>query len=114
MIYLKIKNNSKIEKQESVLKTIIRKIIELLIPKANPDYENKIDFVVYWLLEFENAENIPVREIGIGINENVLVKMPHLNNYGYWTDNNLTYNDFKSLFNTVDITRNDFYEKWEQ
>ncbi len=63
-------------------------ILSKIIPNANPDFDKFIDNVEYWLLECEIESEIPTREIGIDKNENIILKMPFKNNYGYWIDNN--------------------------
>lgn len=113
MIYLKIRGVSSVNKKAGFIKKGIRFLLETIIPKANPDYDDKINFVSYWLLEFEDKETIPIREIGLGVNEVVVVKMPYKNNYGYWVDNSLTFNDFKYSFEAVEITEEYFEEKWK-
>lgn len=101
MIYLKIKETGRVTKKEAFIKKSIRFLLGVIIPKANPDYDNKIDLVSYWLLEFENKETTPNREIGLGTNEDVIMKMYFKNNYGYWVDNSLTFNGFKKYFESV-------------
>jgi hypothetical protein len=113
MIYLRIKEVSRVIKKEGYIKKSIRFFLGIFIPKANPDYDDKINLVNYWLLEFEDKETIPNREIGLGVNEVVVVKMPYKNNYGYWVDNSLTFNDFKNSFEAVEITGEYFEEKWK-
>lgn len=113
MIYLKIKETGRITEKEGFIKKSIRFLLGAIIPKANPDYDDKMDLVNYWLLEFEDKETIPNREIGIGFNEVVVVKMPYENNYGYWVDNSLTFNDFRNSFEAVEITGEYFEEKWK-
>lgn len=113
MIYLKIKEPDRIVKGEGFVKRSIRFFLKLIIPKANPDYDGKISLVTYWLLEFEGKDSVPDREIGLGINEEVILKMPYRDNYGYWLDNNLTFEDFHDTFEAVEITREDFEEKWK-
>lgn len=113
MIYLRIKEVSRVSKKEGYIKKSIRFFLGIIIPKANPDYDDKINLVNYWLLEFEDKETIPNREIGLGVNDVVVVKMPYKNNYGYWVDNSLTFNDFKNSFEAVEITGEYFEEKWK-
>ncbi|MBS1571360.1 MAG: hypothetical protein JST62_03045 [Bacteroidetes bacterium] len=78
---------------------------------ANPDFENNIDNVRVWLVEFDE-DNVPTREIGIDENNNVILKMPYKKNYGYWTDNELLYNDFINRFSAVKIDRLEFEKNW--
>lgn len=77
MKYLKIEYcNSIYRKKESFIVRLLFRIIHFFIPKANPDYEDKIGDVKYWLIEF-NEDNIPVREIGLNENEIIILKMPY-------------------------------------
>ena len=83
-----------------------------IIPKANPDFENKINLVEKWIIELDNETGIPEREIGMDKVGRIIVKMPFKNNYGYWTDNNLLLADFKSHFETSEISRDTFENYW--
>jgi hypothetical protein len=87
-------------------------ILSTIIPKANPDFENKIDLVETWIVELDNETEIPEREIGMDKNGRIIMKMPFKNNYGYWTDNNLLLTDFKNNFETSEISRNSFENYW--
>jgi len=88
-------------------------VLTRIIPKANPDFEDKINEVDYWLVEYNSETGFPEREIGLDIEGQVLLKMPHKNNYGYWTDNNLLLNDFKEHFNVSEISKEKFEESWD-
>ncbi|MBD8019098.1 hypothetical protein H9628_11505 [Weeksellaceae bacterium Sa1CVA4] len=88
-------------------------ILTSIIPKANPDFEGKIDEVQYWLVECDNETGIPEREIGLDKEGRVILKMPHKDNSGYWTDNNLLLNEFKEHFNVSEISRESFEQSWE-
>ncbi len=93
-------------------KKVIRGILEKIIPKANPDYENKIENVKYWLVECDTQTGIPQREISLNYQEKVILKMPYKQNYGYWTDNHLLMKDFKKLFNASEISKEIFEQSW--
>lgn len=112
MIYLKIKEPGRQAKNEMFIQRGIRFFLELIVSKANPDYENKIDLVVYWLLEFEDDHSTPEREIGLNSDGDVMMKMPYKKNCGYWVDSSLTVEDFKKSFETVEITKDYFDNKW--
>ena len=103
-------------KGEHVFKRSIKKIfIDLLakiIPIANPDFEDRIDNVKYWLIECDRISGIPQREIGLDAQGRVIIKMPFKENYGYWTDNNLLLDSFKQHFNAFEITREVFEQHW--
>jgi len=119
MIYIKfeIPKNIKGHKSENKIKLLAVKgfklVLSKIIPIANPDFENKFDLVKYWLVEFENENEIPIREIGINEENKVILKMPYLKNYGYWTDNHLLINDFKNHFNVTEITKEIFEQNWK-
>jgi len=98
---------------KSSLKKALVGIMTKIIPKANPDFDDKIDEVQYWLVECDNETGIPQREIGLDKEGQVILKMPYKANYGYWTDNNLSLNDFKEHFETFEISKEVFEWKWE-
>ena len=78
---------------------------------ANRDFDKVIDNVAEWVLEINNDDNKPNREIGIDKDGQTILIMPLLGNYGYWTDNDIT-DYFKKYFKAVDIDRNDFETRW--
>ena len=94
------------------LKKAVIGILGTIIPKANPDFENKIKHVETWIVELDNETGIPEREIGMDKSGRIIVKMPFKNNYGYWTDNNLLLADFKNHFETSEISRDSFGNYW--
>jgi len=98
---------------KSLLKKALINGLTKVIPMANPDFEDKIDNVKYWLLELEIETGIPQKEVGIDASDKVIMVMPFKNNYGYWTDNNLLLKDFKELFNTSDISKEIFEQHWK-
>lgn len=110
MNYLKF-NISKSNINLSNIQKIIMKTFSYLGLTANPDFENNKDNVRVWLVEFDE-DNVPTREIGIDENNNVILKMPYKKNYGYWTDNELLYNDFINRFSAVKIDRLEFEKNW--
>lgn len=116
-IKFKIPENISKTKEEGVFQkyffNLVSFILRKIIPKANPDFNNQIDDVEYWLLECEIENGIPEREIGIEKNGNVIVKMPFKDNYGYWTDNNLKLNYFIEKFKAIEIEKSDFEVNWE-
>jgi len=95
----------KSEKQTSGLleKTFVG-ILSRFLPKANPDFEDKIDAVKRWLVEIECENGMPKREIGLDNEGRTIVKMPFKNNRGFWTDSNITFNDLKN-FSIVSLNR---------
>lgn len=97
---------------KGLFKKIVIKILTSIIPTANPDYENEFDNVVTWLVEIDEESGTPEREIGLDKNSNIILKMPYKNNYGYWIDNNLVFDDFIRLFNAKEIDKIAFEKKW--
>jgi hypothetical protein len=94
------------------IKNLAITILTKIFPVANPDFEDKIDDVKYWLVECDVASGAPEREIGIDENGRVILKMPYKENCGSWTDNNLLLKDFKEHFEVREITKEDFEQKW--
>lgn len=111
MLYLKIKVE-KIGTDKNGKKNILERVLSFVIPKANPDFENKIQTVSNWLLEFENQSSTPNREVGLDSVNEVILKMPYKKNYGYWTDNSLNYRDFKENFYCEIIDKDIFEKNW--
>jgi len=87
-------------------------VLKKILSKANPDYDDKITEVKYWLVEIDNETGIPEREIGLDSNDHAIMKMPHKNNYGYWTDNNLLLSDFNKHFVVNEIREEIFEDYW--
>ncbi len=115
-IQFKVPKNEHTSEPDGVVKRNIKKaiigILSSIIPKGNPDFEDKIDLVETWVVELENETGIPEREIGMDKNGRIIVKMPFKNNYGYWTDNNLLLPDFKKHFETIEISQDSFENYW--
>lgn len=99
---------------ERSLKKAFIDILTKIIPKANPDFDDKIDDVQYWLVECVLETGTPEREIGLNKEGLVILKMPFKNNSGYWTDNNLLLNDFKEHFAASEISKESFEQNWER
>lgn len=95
-----------------IFETLVVKPLTYFIPKANPNFDDKIMNVTHWLLDFEDGNEIPSREIGLDENGRVLVIMPWNNNHGFWTDNNMTLGDFESSFHTEEISEKEFNKLW--
>ena len=110
MKYLKF-NLPKLDVKPHLIQRFVMNTLYFLKITANPDFDKKINDVSYWLVEFDE-ENIPNREIGLDENDNVILKMPYKRNYGFWTDNQLLYDDFISRFSAVEISERIFEAKW--
>jgi len=113
--YIKFKSpgSSAQKLPENISKRLVKVVLTTVAPIANPDFENKIDDVAFWLIEFENDSYYPNREIGLDKFEKPIMIMPWEKNYGYWTDNNLVIKDFRSHFETVEISKEEFEKYWK-
>jgi len=100
--------------KENWWKRITKALLISFIPSGNPTFEEEIDNVKQWLIEFKDGNQCPNREIGLDILQQPIMIMPWRRNYGYWIDNNLLLKDFKSLFNAVEITKVEFEKHWNR
>ena len=113
MVYFQFRDPD-FDKDKSNKKSFLISLLYIILPKANPDFEKKIDLVCEWLIEYDDRENFVNREIGLDKDGNVIMKMPYKNNYGFWTDTNLKIEDFHERFNTISIVSELFYKKWDE
>lgn len=97
----------------SLFQKTLKKVLTAILPVANPDFEEKIDDVVSWIVEFDE-ENIPSREIGLDENDSVILKMPYKKNYGFWTDNELLFHDFINKFSAIEVDNSYFNDRWNE
>jgi len=105
--------DSKVKKvPENIGKRLAKVVLESTAPIANPDFEKKIDKVAFWLIEFENDSYYPNREIGLDSSGKTIMIMPWEKNYGYWTDNNLVIENFRTNFETININKEEFEKYW--
>lgn len=91
-----------------ILSTIL-----FFIPRANPEYEDLLDNVGEWQLEIDPTDNLPIREIGVDMNGKTIFIMPWRNNYGFWTDNNITLEYFKNHFKAERMNKVEFDQNWD-
>ena len=89
------------------------KILDWVVPKANPALEDNIDKVFVWYVEYDTADNYTNREIGMDAEENVVFKAPYEDNLGYWVDNDLTLENYRS-FNPVSVSAKEFETLWDK
>lgn len=92
-------------------KNFIYKTLETFLPKGNPDFDDKIDLVKVWILEINESNEKPSREIGLDEKGNTILIMPWKGNYGFWTDSNISMNDFTHTRTT--ILKSDFNKLWQ-
>jgi hypothetical protein len=114
-IYIKFTDTSATPEAKKKSRWRIKLVTTILffIPKANPEYEGLIDDVAEWQLEIDPSDNLPIREIGKDLNGNTILIMPWLDNYGYWTDNNITLDYFKDHFKATDLDKAEFKKNWD-
>ena len=94
-------------------------VVKKALPIANPDFEEAIQNVTTWYVEYDDTVyNHVLREIGQDAKNNIIVKMPDERNRGFWADSdfdlsvyasfNLTYIskiEFEKLWNSVELTK---------
>jgi hypothetical protein len=101
-------------KKYSLIENFMAKFLSLIIPKANPDFENKYDLVSLWYIEYDDEQyNCAIREIGLDSNKEIIVKAPYKKNYGFWTDSSATMDDYKK-WNIEYVSPNIFNDLWEK
>jgi len=86
----------------------IWRVLSLILPKANPDFEDLYREVGYWFLEVEN-EKI-VREIGFSKQGAPIVIGPYGRNFGMWTDSPILLDPLESGYE--EIQEKDFEKYW--
>ena len=112
--YLKIElDESKNPQKSNFFHNFLEKFLSTILPKANPDFENQIQNINIWLIEFDE-DGIPEREIGLDKDGKTVMIMPWKDNYGYWTDNNFNLQDFENGFNSSEIEKDYFEKEWIQ
>lgn len=116
MLYFKFncKSHRRDSKTSPKKISLLGKLLDKLSRKlsANPDFEDKIQYVSQWYLEYNEENDEPWREIGLDINKNVIVKLPDERNYGFWLDSNCTIENFEKDFGIEMIAEEDFYNLW--
>jgi len=110
MKYLKTKKATDWPKEKNWKEKLIT-IILFFIPRANPDYENRMYLVKSWLIEFleNDGELLPWREIALDENGNPIFAGPDKRNYGFWQETKMKYEDFEG--NLID--KNEFERLWK-
>lgn len=86
----------------------IWRVLSLILPKANPDFEDLYREVSYWFLEVEN-EKI-VREIGFSKHGEPIVIGPYGRNFGMWTDSPILLDPLE--YGYEQIQAEDFEKYW--
>ncbi len=113
----KVKRSSDDKPKTWLTRTVeksVEKILTTIIPKANPDFEDKLQDVKEWLIEIDEEAEIANREIGINSKGQTIMIMPFGDNHGYWTDNNLKSTDFIEVFQATTINEKEFTDRWDK
>jgi hypothetical protein len=96
------------------MENTLTKLLSSMLPKANPDFDGKIQDVRQWILEVDDEEGTPDREIGLDDNGNVLMIMPWRNNYGFWTDSNVRVDELAKSHKMNFVDRQEFEKLWSE
>lgn len=89
-------------------KDLLTKLLTTIIPKANPDFDDKIRDVRQWILEVDDEEGTPEREIGLNENGKVMMIMPWKNNYGFWTNSLVQIDDMSKTHEMNFVDKEEF------
>ncbi len=116
-IYIKFKTDdiatdSEQQTRENWLRRSMTKVLSSIIPNANPDFDKKIQDVRQWILEVDDIEGTPEREIGLNDNGEVIMIMPWRNNYGFWTDNNIQVDELAKSRQMQFMDEQEFEKLW--
>jgi hypothetical protein len=118
MKYLKFieKKTSNAEEKESFLINLLRKILEFLLPQANPDFDHLYLLVETWYIEYDEKyeEDGTIREVGRDAYGRIIVKDPDERNYGFWNDTNMGLNDFIEQMHAEYISKEEFEAVWNE
>ncbi len=85
------------------------RILQKVIPAANPDLEKYYPLTRFWWLELD-ANGKPKREIGFDSNRNPIVLGPIGNNYGFLVDSSDDWSDSKE---DSAVAAKEFQTTWE-
>jgi hypothetical protein len=103
--------------KENKKNTVISKILDFVfsfIPKSNPQFDNLIQFVDVWYIEYDDENDCVEKEVGLSSSCEIIIKMPFKNEYGYWLDTDMKFQDFEHRFNIEIIHASDFFKKWNE
>jgi hypothetical protein len=121
-VYITFKTDDKItdsgQRTESWLTRTVEnslaKILSAIIPKANPDFEGKITNVRQWMLEVDEEDGTPEREIGLDDKGKVMMIMPWKGNYGFWTDSPVQIDELAKTREMNFVDKEEFDRLWTE
>ena len=118
-VYIKFMTNEMVSDSEpgqnrfgQIFKDSLTKVLTTIIPKANPDFDDKIRDVRQWILEIDDEEGTPEREIGLDEHGKVVMIMPWKNNYGFWTDSPVQIDDLAKTHEMNFVDKEEFERLW--
>lgn len=96
-----------------IIENTVLRVVSTFVPKANPDFEDLFEEVNYWKIEIDLTDNTAAREIGFNQEGTPIVGMPFGENYGFWTDSQMTLADYRAISNS-ELTENEFKNNWSE
>jgi hypothetical protein len=90
------------------------KILTKLIPKANPDFDEQIQNVKEWILEVDDEDGMPMREVGLDDKGNAIMIMPWKENYGFWSDSLFSVDNLATSYAITFSNKAEFDKLWEE
>jgi hypothetical protein len=85
------------------------RIIQAVVPAANPDFTSLYPQVRHWLVEI-NDDGTPEREVGLNAEGIPVVAGPVGPNMGYWTDGSYQFNAEQH----EPVAAQEFVNAWQQ
>ena len=89
-------------------------ILMTIIPKANPAFDGKIGEVKEWILEVDDEEGTPIREIGLDERGVPVMIMPWKDNYGFWTDSPVKVDQLAKSTEMIFSDKEEFERHWNE
>ena len=68
----------------------VARLLKLVLPAANPDFERAYENVLRWWVDID-AAGVPQRELGFDASGKAIVAGPIGENRGFWTDSNMVF-----------------------
>jgi hypothetical protein len=98
----------------STTENLASKILTKLIPKANPDFDEQIQNVKEWILEVDDEDGMPMREVGLDDKGNAIMIMPWKENYGFWSDSLFSVDNLATSYAITFSNKAEFDKLWEE
>lgn len=118
MIYFKFIDSScntqQGEGRKKGMMQALSSILSFVLPHSNPDFEKRYDQVHTWYIEYDEEKNLTNREVGTNENGDVIVKGPYRKNLGFWTNEDLTLEQYQQHFDITTISHEQFTELWKE